>query len=93
VLERQLLSARMAKPIAYFQKHWAELVLFLDDGRIDLDTSSVDRMFKSTTLLHKNDLFMGSDEDAKEWCILWSIVGSCKLNVVDVEQFPNSVLS
>lgn len=43
----------MAKPITYFQKHWAELVLFLDDGRIDLDSSSVDRMFKSTTLLLK----------------------------------------
>jgi transposase len=90
--ERHLPRTRMAKAIGYVQKHWAELILFLDDGRIDLDTNSVERMFKPTILLRKNVLFMGSEEGAKAWGIMSSIVETCKLNGVNVEQYLKWVL-
>lgn len=82
----------MAKAINYAQKHWPDLVLFVDDGRIDLDTNPVERMFKPSILLRKNALFMGSDEGAEAWGILSSIVETCKLNGVNVERYLNWVL-
>jgi hypothetical protein len=49
-----LLSARMAKAFAYIQKHWAVLVLFLDDEGTILNSNSVKRMFKLTILSCKS---------------------------------------
>lgn len=89
---RHLTKNRMAQAINYAQKHWPELVLFVDDGRIDLDTNPVERMFKPSILLRKNALFMGSDEGADAWGILSSIVETCKLNGVNVEPYLNWVL-
>lgn len=89
---RHLTKSGMAKAINYAQKQWPELILFLDDGRIDLDTNPVERMFKPSILLRKNVLFMGSDEGAEAWGILSSIVETCKLNGVNVEAYLNWVL-
>jgi|TARA_Y100001956_G_scaffold3976_2_gene3753 hypothetical protein len=44
----------MVKAFAYIQKHWAVLVLFLDDEGMILDTKSVKRMFKMTILSRKS---------------------------------------
>ncbi|ANP37591.1 hypothetical protein JL2886_02703 [Phaeobacter gallaeciensis] len=89
---RHLTKGGMAKAINYAQKLWPDLVLFVDDGRIDLDTNPVERMFKPSILLRKNALFMGSDEGAEAWGILSSIVETCKLNGVNVELYLNWVL-
>lgn len=32
----------MGKAIAYFLNHWGGLTLFLDDGRIEMDTNPVE---------------------------------------------------
>ncbi|MCE8556667.1 IS66 family transposase [Ruegeria pomeroyi] len=89
---RHLTKGGMAKAINYAQQLWPDLVLFVDDGRIDLDTNPVERMFKPSILLRKNALFMGSDEGAEAWGILSSIVETCKLNGVNVEPYLNWVL-
>lgn len=89
---RHLTKNRMAKTINYAQNHWPELVLFVENGRIDLDTNPVERMFKPSILLRKNVLFMGSDEGAEAWGIHSSIVETCKLNGVNVEPYLNWVL-
>jgi len=44
----------MAKAFAYIQKHWAVLVLFLDDEGTILNSNSVKRMFKLTILSCKS---------------------------------------
>ncbi len=89
---RHLTKSGMAKAINYAQKHWPDLILFVDDGRIDLDTNAVERMFKPSILLRKNALFMGSEEGAEAWGILSSIVETCKLNEVNVEPYLSWVL-
>jgi transposase len=89
---RHLTKGGMARAINYAQKLWPDLTLFVDDGRIDLDTNPVERMFKPSILLRKNALFMGSDEGAEAWGILSSIVETCKLNGVNVEPYLKWVL-
>ena len=43
---------------------WEGLTRFLDDGRIELDTNSVERAIGPLVLNRKNALFAGSDEGA-----------------------------
>ncbi|QQM33124.1 IS66 family transposase (plasmid) [Martelella lutilitoris] len=85
--EIHVVNNGMRKAIHYVLNHWAGLTMFVDDGRIDLDTNAVERLFKPTKLLAKNALFVGSDEGFEAWAILSSIVETCKLNRVRVEPY------
>ena len=50
-----------AEAISYALKHWEGLALFLHDGRIELDSNSVERNMRTIALGRKNALFAGSD--------------------------------
>ncbi len=88
---RHLKNSRMAKAINYAQNHWPKLVLFVDDGRIDLDTNAVERMFKPSILLRKNALFtqthcqpdeIGLFKDLEPYRTAWDAIG-------DLPEHPN----
>ena len=51
----------LAEAIRYAPRHWQGLVLFLEDGRLELDTNTVERAIRPIALGHKNSLFAGSD--------------------------------
>src|ERR671929_198228 len=51
----------LAEAIRYALRHWPGLVLFLEDGRLELDTNTVERAIRPISLGRKNSLFAGSD--------------------------------
>jgi transposase len=51
-----------AEAIRYALNHWTGLERFLDDGRIELDSNSIERAMRPVALSRKNSLFAGSDE-------------------------------
>jgi transposase len=53
-----------AEAIRYALNHWDGLERFLEDGRIELDTNSVERAMRPIALSRKNSLFAGSDVGA-----------------------------
>lgn len=53
-----------AEAIRYALNHWNGLQQFLADGRIELDTNSIERAMKPIILSRKNSLFAGSDVGA-----------------------------
>ena len=85
-------KSKMSQAIRYLLKLWDQLTLFVDDGRIDLDTNAVERMFKPVILLRKNVMFIGSDEGFQAWGIHASIIETCKLNGVNPEPYLKWVL-
>ena len=50
----------LAEAIRYALRHWTGLVLFLEDGRVELDTNSIERAIRPIALGRKNSLFAGS---------------------------------
>lgn len=84
---RHLSKSKMGQAIRYVLRQWSDLTRFVDDGRIDLDTNAVERMFKPTVLLRKNALFLVSDEGGEAWGIHSSIIETCKLNEVNAEPY------
>ena len=73
----------LAGAIKYALGHWAGLTRFLDDGRIEVDTNTVERSMRPISLGRKNSLFAGSDGGAQSWAILASLLNTAKLNGVD----------
>ena len=82
----------LAEAIRYALRHWEGLVLFLDDGRIELDNNTVERAIRPIALGRKNVLFAGSDGGARHWAIVASLVSTAKLNGMEPLAWLTDVL-
>ena len=84
--------SEMGKAIAYLLNHWDGLTLFLDDGRIEMDTNLVENQIRPLTLTRKNALFAGHDEGGRSWACLASLIATCKLNAVEPHAWLKATL-
>src|SRR3546814_20844537 len=66
------------KAINYALSHWAGLVRFLDDGRIDIDNNPVERSMRPIALQRTNALFAGHELGAANWAAIDSPRKPCK---------------
>jgi transposase len=82
----------LAQAIRYALNHWSGLILFLDDGRLELDTNTVERAMRPVALGRKNALFAGSDNGGRHWAIIATLIQSAKLNDVDPLAWLTDVL-
>jgi transposase len=85
-------KSRLAEAIRYALKRWDGLSLFLDDGRIEIDSNTVERAIRPIALNRKNALFAGSDRGAEHWAVVASLVETCKLNGVNPQAYFADVL-
>jgi hypothetical protein len=92
-LERVSGRSTLAEAIRYALRHWTGLVLFLEDGRIELDTNVIERAIRPIALGRKNALFAGSDGGARHWAIVASLVATAKLNGVEPLAWLTDVLA
>jgi transposase len=82
----------LAQAMRYALNHWAGLILFLEDGRLELDTNTVERAIRPVVLTRKNALFAGSDSGARHWAIVATLIASAKLNGVEPLAWLTDVL-
>lgn len=80
-------------PINYALNHWAGLVRFLEDGRIDLDNNPVERSMRPVALQRKNALFAGHELGAENWAAIASLVETCKLGAINPNAYLADVLA
>jgi hypothetical protein len=83
----------MPDAIRYAPNHRDGLMRLLDDGRIELDTNSVERAARPVALGRKNALFAGCDAGAEAWAAIASLIGTCKLNGVDPQRYLTDLLT
>jgi transposase len=86
-------KSALAVAIRYALSRWDGLVLFLDDGRVDIDSNAVERAMRPIGLGRKNHLFAGSDGGAEHWAVLASLVETCKRNDIDPQAYLADVLA
>ena len=86
-------SSPTAEAIRYALNHREGLVRFLEDGRIELDTNTVERAIRPICLSRKNALFASGDDGGSRWAAVASLVETCKLNGVDPQRYFADVLT
>lgn len=77
----------------YIAKYWGGLILFLTDGRIEMDNNAVERTIRPVALNRKNALFAGHDTGAQNWAMLASLIETCKLNKIEPHSYLTGVLT
>jgi transposase len=91
-LERISGRSALAQAIRYALNHWEGLTLFLSDGRVELDTNTVERAMRPVALGRKNALFAGSDNGGRHWAVIATLIQTAKLNDVDPLAWLTDVL-
>jgi transposase len=91
---RQLSAkSKLAEAIRYAVSRWDGLVRFLDDGRIELDTNTVERAIRPLALNRKNALFAGSDEGGDNWAVIATLIENCKLSGINPHTWLTETLT
>lgn len=85
-------QSSLAEAIRYALHHWDGLTLFLGDGRVEVDSNTVERSMRPIALGGRNSLFAGSEGGAESWAILASLLNTAKLNDVDPQTYLCDVL-
>lgn len=92
LLKEISVKSKMAKAIRYTLGHWNGLTLFLTDGRVEVDSNTIERTMRSIALGRRNSLFAGSERGARNWACLASLLNTCKLNDIDPLTWLTDVL-
>ena len=79
--------------IRYALSRWDALVRYIDDGHIEIDNNAAERSLRGVALGHKNYLFAGSDTGGERAAVIYSLIGSAKLNDLDPEAYLQEVLT
>ncbi len=83
----------LGEALKYIAKYWDGLILFLDDGRIEVDSNAVERTIRPIALNRKNALFAGHDAGAKNWAMIASLIETCKLNAINPHAWLTDTLT
>jgi hypothetical protein len=79
--------------IHYALGRWNALARYLDDGRIELDNLIAERALRPVAVGRRNYLFAGSDNGGLRAAIVYSLIGSARMNGLDPEAYLRHVLS
>lgn len=91
-LRRLPQRAKLAEAIRYALARWEGLRVYLADGRVEMDTNTVERTIRPVTIGRKNSLFSGSEGGGRRWAVIASLVESCKLNGVEPYAYLRDIL-
>lgn len=77
----------MGRAIRYVLRRWKQLTRFVDDGRIAMHNNSVERAFKSPTLLRNAALFSASAQGERAWAVCFTLSETCRMNGVNFYRY------
>jgi transposase len=83
----------LAKAINYMLRRWPAFTRFLDDGRVCITNNAAERALRGITLGRKSWLFCGSDRGGQRAAVMYTLIGTAKLNNVDPQAWLADVLA
>ena len=85
-------SSPLRDAIAYALRHWKGLSHYTTDGMLNIDNNPVENSIRPVALGRKNFLFAGSQRGAERIAIIYSLIGTCKMNNVNPYEWLKDVL-
>ena len=77
---KALPKSSFGKAINYCLNQWSKLIVFLEDGRLELDNNRAERSIKPFVIGRKNWLFSNTPKGAKSSATIYSIIETAKEN-------------
>ena len=85
-------ESTIGKAIGYSLKRWDKLCLYTTDARLQIDNNLVENAIRPVAIGRKNYLFAGSHDGARRAAMLYSFLGTCKINNVNPFDWLRDIL-
>src|ERR1700730_18601893 len=82
-----------AMAVRYALGRWEALLRYCNDGHLEIDNNAAERSLRAVALGRKNYLFAGSDRGGESAAVIYSLIGTAKLNGINPESYLRNVLS
>jgi len=76
-------KSTIGKALGYSIERWSELKIYASDAKLNIDNNPVENSIRPVAIGRKNYLFAGSHEAAQRSAMLYSFLGTCKLNGIN----------
>lgn len=85
-------KSALARAIRYALTRWTALTRYRDDGHLELENNAAERALRAVALGRKNFLFLGADTGGERAEVIYTLIGTAKLNNLDPEAYLRYVL-
>lgn len=85
-------SAPIRSAIGYSLERWERLCYYTKDGMLNPDNNPVERSIRPVALGRRNFLFAGSHKGAQRLAMIYSLMGTCKINDINPYQWLKDIL-
>jgi hypothetical protein len=82
----------LAQAIGYAVSNWTALVRFVGDGRIEAENNAAERALRAVAIGRKNFLHLGSDAGGDSAAVIYTLIGTAKLNGINPHHYLRYVL-
>ncbi|MGF6877236.1 transposase [Paraburkholderia sp. MM5477-R1] len=86
-------KSELAKAIRYSLNQWDALVLYCEDGRLEISNALAENALRCVALGRRNYMFAGSDSGGERAAAMYSLIGTCKLNGINPRAYLEYVLT
>jgi len=91
-LLQTLPKSAIGQAIAYTLNLWNRLKRYILDGRYQIDNNLIENSIRPSAIGRKNYLFAGSHQGAKRVAMMYSFMGTCKINNINPLEWLTHVL-
>ena len=82
----------LGKALQYALPQWHQLSVFLDHGIVELSNIGIEQQIRPIALARNNWLFAGNERGARWAAVMFSLIGTCKLNGINPYEYLLDVL-
>jgi len=86
-------QSAIGQALHYSLQRWEKLCLYTTDGKLQIDNNLVENTIRPVAIGRKNYLFAGSHNGARRAAMLYSFLGTCKINDVNPFEWLRHVLN
>ena len=91
-IDRVAPKSPMGTAIAYALSLWPRLSNYITDGRYLIDNNRIENTIRPLAIGRKNYLFAGSDRGARHAALIYSLIGTCKLQGIEPFAYLRDVI-
>ncbi|MEO8474494.1 MAG: IS66 family transposase [Chryseolinea sp.] len=85
-------KSSIGEALHYSLQRWDKLMLYATDGKLEIDNNLVENSIRPVAIGRKNYLFAGSHNGARRAAMLYSFLGTCKINDINPFEWLRDVL-
>jgi len=82
-LPEVLPKSSIGQALVYTLGLWNRLTRYIDNGQVEIDNNLIENSIRPVALGRKNYMFAGSHEAAQQAAMIYSFLGTCKINDVE----------